>query len=60
MMKPEEIARLFKTYVTANGIDADKYSDEFLAKVVSLVKGRICKGIVEQTSFLLHCPDGVC
>ena len=59
MMKPdEEIARLFKPVLTANGIDADKYSDEFLAKVVSLVKGRVnfVKELWEQTRFFFIAP----
>ena len=36
-----EIACLFRPVLESNGIDASNYSDEFLTKVVSLVKGRV-------------------
>lgn len=59
MMKPdEEIAELFKPVLKANGIDAGLYSDAFLAKVVSLVKGRVnfVKELWEQARFFFVAP----
>ena len=59
MMKPdEEMALLFKPVLQANGIDADKYSDAFLARVVSLVKGRVnfVKELWEQARFFFIAP----
>ena len=60
MMKPdEEIAALFRPVLKTNGIDADRYSDEFLTKVVSLVKGRVnfVKELWEQTRFFFVVPE---
>lgn len=60
MMKPdEEIARLFRPVLTENGIDAEGYTDEFLAKVVSLVKGRVnfVKELWMQTRFFFVAPE---
>lgn len=54
MMKPDaEIACLFRPVLESNGIDASNYSDEFLTKVVSLVKGRVnfVKELWDQTRF---------
>jgi len=59
MMKPdEEIASLFKPVLKANGINVDLYSDVFLTKVVSLVKGRVnfVKELWEQTRFFFVAP----
>ena len=46
----------------SNGIDASNYSDEFLTKVVSLVKGRVnfVKELWDQTRFFLRSPHGIC
>ena len=59
MMKPDaEIACLFRPVLESNGIDASKYSDEFLTKVVSLVKGRVnfVKELWDQTRFFFVAP----
>lgn len=59
MQKPdEELAQLFKPVLESNGIDTSNYSDEFLAKVVSLVKGRVnfVKELWEQTRFFFVAP----
>ena len=57
--KPDaELAELFKPVLVTNGVDVAEYSDEFLAKVVSLVKGRISfvKDLWEQSSFFFVAP----
>ena len=59
MMKPDaEIACLFRPVLESNGIDASNYSDEFLTKVVSLVKGRVnfVKELWDQTRFFFVAP----
>ena len=59
MMKPDaEIACLFSPVLESNGIDASNYSDEFLTKVVSLVKGRVnfVKELWDQTRFFFVAP----
>ncbi len=59
MMKPDaEIACLFRPVLESNGIDASNYSDEFLTKVVSLVKGRVnfVKELWNQTRFFFVAP----
>lgn len=59
MMKPDaEIACLFRPVLESNGIDASDYSDEFLTKVVSLVKGRVnfVKELWDQTRFFFVAP----
>lgn len=59
LMKPdEEIAVLFRPVLKANGVDADGYSDAFLTKVVSLVKGRVnfVKELWNQTCFFFMAP----
>ena len=59
MMKPDaEIACLFRPVLESNGIDASNYSDEFLKKVVSLVKGRVnfVKELWDQTRFFCVAP----
>ena len=42
----------------ANGVDADLYSDEFLTKIVSLVKGRVnfVKELWDQVRFFFVAP----
>ena len=59
MMKPDaEIACLFRPVLESNGIDASNYSDEFLTKVISLVKGRVnfVKELWDQTRFFFVAP----
>ena len=59
MMKPDaEIACLFRPVLESNGIDASNYSDEFLTKVISLVKGRVnfVKELWDQPRFFFVAP----
>lgn len=59
MMKPDaELAQLFKPVLAANGVDAAAYSDVYLAKVVSLVKGRVnfVKELWDQSRFFFAAP----
>ena len=57
--KPDaEIAELFKPVLEAHGIDASAYSDSYLSRVVSLVKGRVnfVKELWEQARFFFVAP----
>ena len=59
MMKPDaELAQLFKPVLAANGVDVAAYSDVYLAKVVSLVKGRVnfVKELWDQSRFFFAAP----
>ena len=59
MQKPDgELAELFKPVLAANGIDVTAYSDAYLAKVVSLVKGRVnfVKELWSQARFFFVAP----
>lgn len=40
-MPDDQLAQLFKPVLEANGVDVNAFSDDYLARVVSLVKGRI-------------------
>ena len=53
-----EIAELFKPVLEAHGIDASAYSDAYLSRVVSLVKGRVnfVKELWEQARFFFVAP----
>ena len=60
LRKPdEEIARLFKPVLEAHGVQVQDYSDAFLTKVVSLVKGRVnfVKELWDQARFFFVAPD---
>lgn len=54
-----EAAQLFKPVLRHNGIDPDAYSDAYLTRVVSLVKGRVnfIKEIWEQAAFFFIAPS---
>ena len=57
--KPDaEIAELFKPVLEAHGVDASAYSDAYLSRVVSLVKGRVnfAKELWEQARFFFVAP----
>ena len=60
--RQSERREIYKKYVQilleSNGIDASNYSDEFLTKVVSLVKGRVnfVKELWDQTRFFFVAP----
>lgn len=58
--KPDaELAEMFKPVLKEHGVDVAKYTDEHLAKVVSLVKGRITfvKDLWDQARFFFVAPD---
>ena len=57
-MPDAELAVLFKPVLAAHGVDVDGYSDEFLAKVVGLVKGRIyfVKDLWDHAKFFFVAP----
>ena len=59
LQKPdEEIAQLFKPVLEGQGIDLSQYSDAYLTRVVSLVKGRVnfVKELWEQARFFFQAP----
>ncbi|MGN1266001.1 MAG: glutamate--tRNA ligase, partial [Muribaculaceae bacterium] len=53
-----KLAEMFKPVLEANGVNPADYSDEFLSRVVSLVKGRITfvKDLWEQSKFFFVAP----
>lgn len=58
--KPDaELAEMFKPVLQEHGVDVAEYSDEYLAKVVGLVKGRITfvKDLWEQARFFFVAPE---
>ena len=60
LRKPDaEIAGLFKPILEAHGIRTADYTDEYLTRVVSLVKSRVnfVKEIWDQTRFFFVAPD---
>ncbi|MDE5970525.1 MAG: glutamate--tRNA ligase [Muribaculaceae bacterium] len=58
-MDDATLAEKFKPVLREHGVDPDKYSDEFLTKVVSLVKGRInfVNDLWDQTSYFFVEPE---
>ena len=60
LRKPdEEVAELFKPVLEAHGVQVKDYSDAYLTRVVSLVKGRVnfVKELWEQARFFFVAPD---
>ena len=60
MMKPDgELAELFKPVLKEHGVDVAAFSDAYLAKVVSLVKGRVnfVKELWDQSRFFFVAPE---
>ena len=55
----EELARLFRPVLEAHGVNPDDYSDEYIAKVVSLVKGRVnfVAELWDQAKFFFKAPE---
>ncbi|HJD11261.1 MAG TPA: glutamate--tRNA ligase [Candidatus Phocaeicola caecigallinarum] len=55
----EEIAALFKPVLEAHGVAVHDYTDSYLTKVVSLVKGRVnfVKELWEQARFFFVAPE---
>ena len=54
-----ELAQLFKPVLEAQGVQVAHYSDDYLARVVSLVKGRVnfIKELWDQSKFFFQAPD---
>ncbi|MGN0228661.1 MAG: glutamate--tRNA ligase [Muribaculaceae bacterium] len=54
-----KLAEQYKPVLEAHGVNPADYSDQFLAQVVSLVKGRITfvKDLWEQSKFFFVAPD---
>ena len=54
-----KLAEQFKPVLEANGVNVADYSDQFLAQVVSLVKGRITfvKDLWDQSKFFFEAPE---
>ena len=54
-----KLAEMFKPVLEDNGVNPADYSDQFLAHVVSLVKGRITfvKDLWDQSKFFFVAPD---
>ena len=60
LKKPDaEVAELFKPVLLEHGIDVSAYSDEYLARVVGLVKGRVnfVKELWGQARFFFVAPE---
>ncbi len=58
-LSDERLAELFKPVLRQHGVNPDDYSDELLARVVGLVKGRIyfVKDLWDQTKFFFVAPE---
>ena len=54
-----KLAEQFKPVLEAHGVNVADYSDQFLAQVVSLVKGRITfvKDLWDQSKFFFEAPE---
>ncbi len=58
-MPDMELAQLFRPVLKENGVEPSDFTDEYLARVVSLVKGRInfVSDLWEQGKFFFIAPD---
>ena len=58
-MPDSELAQLFKPVIKEHGFEPETYSDEYLTRVVSLVKGRanFVGDIWEQSKFFFATPE---
>jgi glutamyl-tRNA synthetase len=54
----ERLVELFKPVMTANGINPNNFSDEYIARAVATVKGRInfVKDLIDQSRFYFVAP----
>lgn len=54
-----ELARLFKPVMAAEGVDMDKFGDEYIQAALATVKGRanFVKDFVEQAGFYFRAPQ---
>lgn len=55
----ERLAGLFKPVLAANGVNPDDFSDEYIARAVGMVKGRIyfVKDLWDQAKFFFKAPE---
>lgn len=55
----EELARLFRPILAANGIDPDSFTDEYITRAVGLVKGRInfVSDLWQHAAFFFRAPE---
>lgn len=55
----ERLAELFKPVLAANGVNPTDFSDEYIAKAVGMVKGRIyfVKDLWDQAKFFFVAPE---
>lgn len=55
----ERLAGLFKPVLAANGVNPDDFSDDYIARVVGMVKGRIyfVKDLWDQAKFFFKAPE---
>lgn len=58
MTSDEELARLFRPILEAHGVNNSDFSDEYVARVVGLVKGRInfVADLWDQAKFFFQAP----
>ncbi len=59
MVPVDKLVELFKGIMAKEGVDATKYSDEYIAKAINLVKGRanFVRDIWDQGKFFFVAPD---
>ena len=55
----ERLAGLFKPVLAANGVNPDDFSDDYIARAVGMVKGRIyfVKDLWDQAKFFFKAPE---
>ena len=55
-----ELAEMFKPILKENGVDVEAYSDEFITRVVSMVKDRVnfVRDLWDVTRFFFEAPTG--
>lgn len=55
----ERLAGLFKPVLAANGVNPDDFSDDYIARAVGIVKGRIyfVKDLWDQAKFFFKAPE---
>jgi glutamyl-tRNA synthetase len=59
MMPAAELLELFKPLLTAHGIDANAYSDEYITHAIDMVKGRanFVNDLWDQAAFFFKAPE---
>ena len=55
----ERLASLFKPVLAANGVNSDDFTDDYIARAVGMVKGRIyfVKDLWDQAKFFFKAPE---